>query len=165
MMYYASAILLTATLMLWVLSYLGEDVVTVTRRSKTGPQWLCVDWLQSNWGEINLHRFTIGESEWGQSGGYPAVRYAGTPSSRPENPKERWGMYWHCRINWHEESIYICFPHWGVAMAFSILPTVRVVGYLRRRRRFGAGRCSSCGYDLRATPDRCPECGATPLKQ
>jgi hypothetical protein len=51
----------------------------------------------------------------------------------------------------------------ALAGILAILPLVRW-RWLLRRRRDQTGVCSGCGYHLRATPGRCPECGAIPTK-
>jgi hypothetical protein len=60
----------------------------------------------------------------------------------------------------YDESMFnsraLTVPYWPISMVSAFLPIIAV---LFRRRRFPIGSCRRCGYDLRATPDRCPECG------
>jgi hypothetical protein len=58
----------------------------------------------------------------------------------------------------------LIFPYWCALLILTI-PTIGLLRWTfaasRRDRRLRAGCCATCGYDLRATPERCPECGAS----
>jgi hypothetical protein len=60
------------------------------------------------------------------------------------------------------DTIYVVVPHWGILLLIGLLaaPSVMTVSRgMLAARKARTGGCRGCGYDLRATPDRCPECG------
>jgi len=60
--------------------------------------------------------------------------------------------------NFHQMTTYhLRVPAYFVAVLLSILPLRRAWTWYRRGPAQGC--CARCGYDLRATPERCPECG------
>lgn len=52
-------------------------------------------------------------------------------------------------------------PYWFLILMFGVLPVLWISSRSRRMRRGRVGLCRQCGYDLRASPERCPECGAS----
>lgn len=56
----------------------------------------------------------------------------------------------------------VCLPYWFIIALFfpPLLPLARrYITQLRGESRKRAGLCVVCGYDLRASKERCPECG------
>jgi hypothetical protein len=53
-------------------------------------------------------------------------------------------------------------PYWPLLLLGATPPALHILRTRRRRRRVRATSCERCGYDLRATPGRCPECGHVP---
>jgi len=134
-------------------------------------------WLAGGWGPETRGR-AHSESSWlGVYFGSDSLQFAETadgtvplsPDAGPiasqllfDGGSERWfsePAQWSRYLN----SRWIAAPYWMLAAFTGAMPAIwavrRVVIRLRKARSRRAGRCRKCGYDLRATTDRCPECG------
>jgi hypothetical protein len=129
-------------------SMLGEVLFTQTGEWRGGWHLL-----------VGYRRMIVSDFERGQVGKGP---YAGHYwhgfqwSYRPDQPARYLSG----------ESYMVRVPHWSVVFTLLLLPVSRWLRHVRAVRRAGRwvrqGRCPRCGYDCRATPDRCPECGRVP---
>ena len=51
-------------------------------------------------------------------------------------------------------------PYWFLIPLAAILPILWLRYHRQQRFRAREGHCLACGYDLRESKDKCPECGA-----
>jgi hypothetical protein len=129
-------------------------------------QWLRVD---SSTGRLDLSvlretRSDRRQLEYLRANAKPFAYYtrAGKNPVPTVNPLLQFlGLYGQIDNRPNSVFVRVVVPYWLLALVFAILPVRRLWTRARRRAalRRGLNQCVRCGYDLRATPDRCPECG------
>ena len=53
----------------------------------------------------------------------------------------------------------VAVPFWFITLLLALGTAASILSLRKHRRWNKEGRCPSCGYDIRITPDHCPECG------
>jgi hypothetical protein len=164
-----SLVLGVVTLLLWIQSYFAYVIVAREAYSGVGTELISVS------GRVIFYYFNAYQDE-------PPPQEWGV---RTESRSSRMGQRIEAEFNltnasrwWHRRGfvakstkilgtrcIVVIVPHWLLIGVFFIAPTFKA-NRIRKERitryRRGNSLCPTCGYDLRATPKRCPECGMVP---
>lgn len=169
-----SALLLAATLALWLRSHTTSDHLTYRRTDGaryvgTAPGHLVLGFDLGDWTHQSaaFYGFHYERTESRHYANDIAPVYV--LSIGPRDTFEDWrhaGVHW---VRWRSASrqssiARLVVPFWIPAAAFALPPASRLFLRFRRRgrRRTSTTFCPTCGYDLRASPTRCPECGTIP---
>jgi hypothetical protein len=170
-----SLLLCVTAAMLWVRSYFAADVLlrTVGRENTT----YTIGYIKSGRGTLYAQRLNYPEArDEGALAGPRGWRRQSAALSASEvqdvdaplawmDGGYRLGRYGYgCLKGASIPQSRLAFPHWALLAVTLPLPATRLVRLGIKRSRARAGRCRMCGYDLRATPDRCPECGTAGAK-
>jgi hypothetical protein len=142
----------------WVWSYCGWTSVTYGTRGPGGAGYgLCLDLGGAYVAELGGYV----PDGWGLAFGWNNAGITGIEGVGPG--ARRWvPLRTVSVLDWSRFRMSVV-PLWLPTLALAIAP-VWLARHPWRRRRRAPGLCPGCGYDLRGTPERCPECG-TPREQ
>ena len=114
-----------------------------------------------------VHLFFAARQWWrmfdGQEDNYPTdviVQEIDSHASRqPGSVRFRFAGFEASLSDWQHGVWMFVVPYWALGLPPAAAAAWAVRAGRVRRRRQAAGQCLRCGYDLRATPGVCPECG------
>lgn len=118
------------------------------------------------WIDRSLGVRPVGKTHW-EPGWHVVDAFMGDPVI-VEGYREPDGSGWSYRQPHHVKTPDLerwVVPVWPLALVPLLVCAWEIRRYRSRssaRLRVAAGLCRACGYDVRATPDRCPECGTVP---
>lgn len=172
-----SLLLCILTMVLWMRSYRICEFMRFDPQGDWGRMhnathhWMSIDFISIH-GEMGL-QFHKGDG-WPSDRGIFQTRWTWISNVRmvPPGPDatiaQKLGItFFHeklIRSSGPEERYSIGLPYWIIGVATAFLPGLGARRYWRSKSIKLLGRCDVCGYDLRATPHRCPECGTVPEK-
>lgn len=148
---------------LWIRSYSAWDRVLHKKTHPPGSLYRCSAWwIVSNKGRLTFAVCdSILDMPYRDGFQYEDARGRRIGDARPQPLFDFLGLsYW--PADFSADTTFIVVPNWMLLMLFAIVPMIHLVSARgsRRRHRAQIGLCVNCGYDLRGTPDRCPECGS-----
>ena len=152
-----SLVLCVAILALAIRSYWRHDVVLHYTPTKTAiPVWM----VQSLNGRLWLCWGDRGESA--QDGPGQWLYYSNRSAPTSSASLSHTLFEYQEAVNGTHVIRSAAIRDWWLIAATLALPCLWFRSHRRSRLAERKGLCPKCGYDLRATPDRCPECG-TPV--
>src|ERR1051326_3740667 len=171
----AAVLLLVSCLVMGALWIRGNWFIDIVRTPQPVGDDLCV--IIAGQGELVIAvgvRAGGGDERWitwklseipaGQrDGALGAAQWAAIGGDFEPSSLHVLGPFWFVRGPKHQPYVQVAIPIWLPLAIFGMLPLCQVILARRARGRKRSGRCPVCGYDRRATPNRCPECGTVAL--